>query len=237
MDQNKILNSDREVLADSILQYARDLFPVVGVTFLPNRKDSILICGLEQTQETDLDDFSIEFLPRERHRPGKPTFRYMLDGFFRFMQPRLEKLSQYIEKLGFASEILGTYGYTDASIPLKQLAVSAGLGRQGKHTVLLHPEYGPWLRFAALETSAPLTQTGSGSYLKEENPLCENCEACLRECPVEGLLSPYRLESPNKCLASFHATEHLDIHEGKVRSFCMRCLEVCPIAGGKDRRP
>ncbi|MBI4595638.1 MAG: hypothetical protein HY730_04575, partial [Candidatus Tectomicrobia bacterium] len=108
---------------------------------------------------------------------------------------------------------------------------------QGKHTVLLHPKYGPWLRLTALKTNAPIQSTGPGEYLKEENPLCENCSACLQACPVEGLLTPYRLENPNLCLVSFNDAKYLDVRDGKVTAFCMKCLEACPIADGKNRRP
>ena len=67
---------------------------------------------------------------------------------------------------------MGWWGYPMAAevMHLKRLAVIAGLGMQGKNTLIIHRKFGLWLRLAAIRTNAPLTPTGPGIYERQENP-------------------------------------------------------------------
>ena len=105
---------------------------------------------------------------------------------------------------------------------LKELAIRSGLGRRGKNTVVLHPEYGPRLRFMGVKTDAPLGDLAGPEYGDTENPVCEVCSICLDACPVH-ILEPYRLKDISICLSNVTPLD------AKGRSvLCDLCLKLCP---------
>jgi epoxyqueuosine reductase len=201
--------------SEEIVARAHSLFDVVGVASDPSINDTILIIGLVSTPERDLDDFVSE---------GTKT---ILRGFARHAKDKEDALIEFIREQGSAAELVGELGYPLNGKPnLKHLAVAAGLGKQGKNTLVIHPRFGPWLRFMAIKTDAPLAPTGPGIYSKEENPYCENCQECVQACPV-GILLPYRLADAASCLAA--------ISEGRPSelAICDKCVVVCPVGERK----
>jgi len=114
-----------------------------------------------------------------------------------------------------------------APVMEKPLAEAAGLGWQGKHTVLLSRDAGSWLFLGAIFTSADLP----ASTPAEEK--CGTCTKCLDICPTDAFPAPFRLDA-RKCLA-YYSVEH----KGQIpvefrkpmgnRVFgCDDCLAVCP---------
>ncbi len=205
---------------DEIFACARSLFDVVGVTRDPSTKDTILILGLVTTPERDLDDFVIE-----KMKGGRESF---WRGFIRYAKPKLDALLEFIRKQGFSAQLVGKMGYSPSGKPnLKHLAVAAGLGRQGKNTLVINPRFGPWLRFMAIRTNAPLAPTGTGVYAKEENPDCKSCQRCIEACPVR-ILQPYRLVDTDRCLAAISGERPAGL------AICDKCVVVCPVG---ERKP
>lgn len=204
---------------DEIVAYARSLFDTVGVARDPASKDTILILGLVTTPERDLDDFSIQ-----KVKDGKESF---WRGFVRYAKPKLDALLEFMRKQGYSAELVGKMGYSLGGRPnLKHLAVAAGLGRQGKNTLVINPRFGPWLRFMAIRTNAPLALTGSGVYAREENPDCQACRRCVEACPVR-VLEPYRLLNADRCLAAITGERRGEL------AICDRCVVVCPVGERK----
>ena len=109
----------------------------------------------------------------------------------------------------------------------KPLAEAAGLGWQGKHSVLVSREFGSWLFLGAILTTADLPPD-------EPHPeICGSCTRCLDVCPTNAFPAPFRLDA-RKCLA-YYSVEH----KGPIpREFrkpmanriygCDDCLAVCP---------
>jgi len=111
----------------------------------------------------------------------------------------------------------------------RQLAVRAGLGWQGRHTLLITGKEGSWgflgvlLLDAALEPDRPF----SGHR-------CGACTACLEACPT-GALTPFRLD-PNRCLSTYtvetEAEPPPEVREAIARTGwiagCDACQEACP---------
>jgi epoxyqueuosine reductase QueG len=202
---------------EEIIAYARSLFDAVGVVRDPKTQDIILIVGLVSTPERDLDDFVPDVT--------KSFWR----GFIRHAKPKLDDLLKFIRKQGFSVELVGKLGYSPSGKPnLKHLAVAAGLGRQGKNTLVINSRFGPWLRFMAVRTNAPLALTGSGVYAKKENPDCKSCQRCIEACPV-GILQPYRLVDTDRCLAAISGERRGEL------AICDKCVVVCPV--GERRIP
>lgn len=114
-----------------------------------------------------------------------------------------------------------------APVMEKPLAEAAGLGWQGKHSVLVSREFGSWLFLGVIFTSAELPADAPHT----EN--CGNCRRCLDVCPTDAFPAPFRLDA-RKCLA-YYSVEH----RGQIplafrkpmgnRVFgCDDCLAVCP---------
>lgn len=109
----------------------------------------------------------------------------------------------------------------------KPLAEAAGLGWQGKHSVLVSRQFGSWLFLGAILTSLNLPEDKPGAES------CGSCTRCLDICPTNAFPAPFRLDA-RKCLA-YYSVEH----KGQIpREFrrpmgnrvygCDDCLAVCP---------
>jgi epoxyqueuosine reductase len=114
-----------------------------------------------------------------------------------------------------------------APVMEKPLAAAAGLGWQGKHSVLLSRELGSWLLLGAIFTTVelPLDREGADH--------CGSCRRCLDICPTKAFPAPYRLDA-RRCIA-YLTIEHKGTipHEFREaignRVFgCDDCLAVCP---------
>ncbi|MEY4402671.1 MAG: hypothetical protein RIR91_706, partial [Verrucomicrobiota bacterium] len=109
----------------------------------------------------------------------------------------------------------------------KPLAAEAGLGWQGKSTILLQRGFGTWLFLGVILTTLELEPSA------KEPHRCGTCTRCLDACPTAAIVAPYQLDA-RRCLA------YLTIeHDGPIpeefrrplgdRVFgCDECLDVCP---------
>ena len=76
----------------------------------------------------------------------------------------------------------------------KQWAKQAGIGWQGKHTLLINDEFGSWMFLGellfdiALDYDEPFTKD-----------LCGTCTACIDACPTNAL-TEYQLDA-TKCIS------------------------------------
>jgi epoxyqueuosine reductase len=114
-----------------------------------------------------------------------------------------------------------------APVMEKALAQAAGLGWQGKHTVLVSRDFGNWLFLASIFSTAELPPD------EAESDRCGSCRRCLDACPTDAFPAPYRLDS-RRCI-SYLTIEHKghiapELREGiGNRVFgCDDCLAVCP---------
>ncbi len=196
---------------EKILHKARSHFDVAGATILPDGS-SLLILGLESTHERNLDEF------------GRKAGKFMLYGFKKHADSKLQAVVNYLHKKGFSARPAGRLGYPlEGEINLKTEAIKAGLGKRGKSTVVLHPEYGPRLRFMALVTSAHLcTASPDTTHPETDNPTCRECNICIEVCPVQ-VLDPYVLTRPSVCLSNISPQSR----DGRS-ILCDKCLAFCP---------
>ena len=114
-----------------------------------------------------------------------------------------------------------------APVMEKPLAEAAGIGWQGKHTVLVSRQFGSWLFLGAIFTSAELP----ADTPHEES--CGSCRACLDVCPTDAFPAPFQLDA-RRCLSYLNIEHQGPIpHEFRIamgnRIYgCDDCLAVCP---------
>jgi len=125
-------------------------------------------------------------------------------------------------------------------LPFKRLAQLAGFGAFGKNSLIINPDFGPWIRLGAVLTNAEMV-----ADKPFEEDLCENCEKCIEACPVNAL-TPYKVDS-EKCLVGVHFLDQKisNTNLGKILSryeptltknshlMCMECQKACKF--GRNR--
>jgi epoxyqueuosine reductase QueG len=108
----------------------------------------------------------------------------------------------------------------------RHAALLAGLGNFGTNNMLLTPEFGPRVRFAAILSSAEIAPDPV-----LEKSLCIRCQRCVRACPVQALDGedyPQGLTDKKTCATRSEALLQRFI------SPCGICIKVCPV--GEDRK-
>lgn len=114
-----------------------------------------------------------------------------------------------------------------APVMEKPLAEAAGLGFQGKHTVIVSREFGNWLFLGAIFTTAELPVD------EPERNHCGSCRRCLDICPTNAFPAPFQLDA-RRCVSYLtiehkgHIPEELRPGIGNRIFGCDDCLAVCP---------
>jgi epoxyqueuosine reductase len=85
--------------------------------------------------------------------------------------------------------ILGPAGYrvAQATLPIKLLAVRSGLGAYGKNNICYVPGMGSFHQLAAFYSDLPCQEDNWQESRMMES--CQNCSACLRNCPTGAIPS------------------------------------------------
>lgn len=159
--------------------------------------------------------------------PDRPfrIAKYALgDDYHNLMLKRLKKLCRVLrEEYGAAQK-----PYVDTGPLLeKPIAEAAGLGWQGKSTILVEPKRGTWSFLGNIITTLELPANVAGK------DRCGTCTRCIDVCPTRAITAPYQLDA-RKCI-SYLTIEHdgpipVEFREaiGDRLYGCDECLDVCP---------
>lgn len=172
---------------------------------------SIICVGLNYFQDE----------PRTRARIAK----YALGrDYHKVINNRLKILCSYLRGIGGEQR-----NYVDTGPLLeKPIAQLAGLGFQGKSTILINRDFGTWLFLGVVITTLNIAPD-----LPIKRDYCGKCTACIDVCPTKAITAPFQLDA-RKCIA-YLTIEHKESipveyrHAIGDRVFgCDECLDVCP---------
>jgi epoxyqueuosine reductase len=148
--------------------------------------------------------------------------RLFLSGFFLDVVKPLKPIADLIKKEGYQAIVCEE----GANLPLKLAAIRAGLGWQGKHSLLISKKYGTFLALGGIITDAELE-----CNTQEEPDRCKNCDKCQQTCPLNALSQPYILNR-EQCMSHALSNEGLSekvkaVMENRVID-CEICQQACP---------
>ncbi len=152
--------------------------------------------------------------------------RYALGkDYHKLLNSRLKQLCRFLRESCGAK--INKPTVDTAPVLEKPAGEAAGIGWQGKHTNLIHPQLGNWLFLGTVLTSLELPPD------KHVPDRCGSCTRCIDICPTRAITAPYRLDS-SRCI-SYLTIEHkgpipLEFRRaiGDHLFGCDDCLAVCP---------
>lgn len=158
--------------------------------------------------------------------------RYALGrDYHKLLKKRLKTLSdrilKYCRELNYPDDLNFRPFVDSAPILERPLAVKAGLGWTGKHSLVLNREAGSWFFLGELLINLPLPVDHP---IEEE---CGRCVACMTTCPTGAIVEPYTVDA-RRCIS--YLTIELDsaIPEefrplmGNRIYGCDDCQLICP---------
>jgi len=154
------------------------------------------------------------------------TSRLYLSEFFLDVVKPLAPISDFLKNKGYQAIICDSSVEGGSILPLKLAAIRAGLGWQGKHSLLISKKFGTYLALGGILTDADLDHN-----TVEEPDRCRKCDKCQKACPMVALDRPYVL-NVKKCLSYQLQVDDLSekartVMENRVGD-CEICQDSCP---------
>lgn len=141
------------------------------------------------------------------------------------MKTKLDRISSFIKDI--IADAKCKISVDTSPVSEKYWARKAGLGWQGKNTLIINPEYGSWFNIGILAVNFLLPPD-----VELENS-CGNCTKCIDSCPTKALLLPGILDA-RKCI-SYHTIENkgnippeIMLANKNYIFGCDLCQIVCP---------
>jgi len=143
------------------------------------------------------------------------------------------RMIRYLNSLGYKTVL------EPELLSKKRMAQMGGIGSFGKQSLIIHPEYGPWIRLRSILTDVELVPT-----VPFNEDLCGDCLKCVESCPT-GALTPYKVD-PDLCLLGMPyrtrlSEEYRDVYlehspmlTENTWKMCNTCQQAYPI--GKEKR-
>ena len=153
--------------------------------------------------------------------------RYALGrDYHKMMRKRLSKLAALIQAEVKDSNL--ARAFVDSAPTMdKPLAQKAGLGWQGKHTILINKSAGSQFFLGEIYTDIPFPID------KAATDHCGSCTACIDICPTQAIIAPYVLDA-TRCI-TYQTVENKDRVPEELRPLmgnrvfgCDDCQLFCP---------
>lgn len=153
--------------------------------------------------------------------------RYALGrDYHKMMRKRLAKLCAQIREAALDSGLARAF-VDSAPVMEKPLAEKAGIGWQGKHSLIINRQAGSFFFLGEIYTdlSLPVDQAATNH--------CGSCQACLDLCPTGAIVAPYQVDA-RRCISYLTienrgsiATELRPLIGNRIFG-CDDCQLVCP---------
>lgn len=151
--------------------------------------------------------FRMNYLPEDtqplqvlRDKRKAYITRYALGrDYHKMMRKRLAGLAAWLREQVADSGLARAF-VDSAPVMEKPLAAKAGLGWQGKHTLILNREAGSWFFLGEIYTDLPFPVDEPATNH------CGKCSACITVCPTKAIVAPYQLDA-RRCI-SYLTIEH-----------------------------
>jgi len=155
--------------------------------------------------------------------------RYALGrDYHKFLRKKLKKLADTIRDK-YPIEDLNYRVFVDSAPVLEtSLAEKAGLGFKGKHTLLIHPQFGSWVFLGEIFLNLSLPAD------KPTEKHCGDCTACIKICPTQAIIGENLLDA-RRCI-SYLTIENPGPIPIELRPLignriygCDDCQLICPL--------
>ncbi|HEX2968497.1 MAG TPA: tRNA epoxyqueuosine(34) reductase QueG [Bacteroidales bacterium] len=140
----------------------------------------------------------------------------------------MERLNKLVEYIGQLDKDAFSRGFVDSSPILeKAWASRAGIGWQGKHSVLINNKIGSFFFLGIVLTNLEL------DYDQPARDNCGSCHLCIDACPVSAINDNNTIDA-RKCIAYLTINNKAPVDEADAAKLdgmiigCDRCQEVCP---------
>ena len=147
-----------------------------------------------------------------------PEAQKLNDSAYKKLADLSYKLSDYLRKHDYATEVAHPYG---GVVKFSKLGEKAGLGWIGQSGLLISPELGPRQKISAIFVSAANLPASDGNEHSWITDYCEKCGKCIKACPEKALLEK---ETCNGEMETEFVKELcIGCNQG-----CTSCIEKCP---------
>lgn len=183
-------------------------------SLLPGAK-SVIVTGLNYYTEKKQGGGDIPVISRYAY--GRDYHEVIMD-----------KLNLIVEYIGELNNNVESRAFVDSAPVLeKAWASKAGLGWQGKHSILVNSEIGSFFFLGVILTSLEL------EYDQPSEDHCGSCRLCIDTCPVDAINSNRTIDA-KKCIAYLTIDNKVPVEKENIEKLggrivgCDRCQEVCP---------
>ncbi len=155
---------------------------------------------------------------------ANPTYGTSSDAYSRsrIVAARLEA---FIKTLGFPARTHVPGTSYDLMVP--PIAIDAGLGEQGRHSVMITPELGSNIRPAVITTNIPMAVDKPIDFGVQD--FCKHCKVCAENCPSGAIPMGDKVE--------INGYLRYELNQEKCQNFwnsclgsmgCRICIACCP---------
>lgn len=184
---------------------------------LEGARCAIMVADLYATRDGEADE-----IPDGHGRIA----RYARGGdYHKIMKKRLHALCDELAERWPEER---TRAFVDtAPVHERELALAAGQGWVGKHTLIIHPRVGSWMLLGGVLTTLELDVNQ-----REEPDHCGTCTRCIEACPTDAI-TPYSVDA-SRCISYLTIERRGPIDPELQRGMgawifgCDVCQEVCP---------
>lgn len=196
---------------------------------LEGARSAVMVADLYATRDSNLD------APLQ---PGQGRIARYARGrdYHTVLRKRLIRL---VEELRADFPDAGFRVFTDtAPVAERELAVRAGLGWTGKHTLAIHPKVGSYFLLGGILTTLELQPPASQAVVTDH---CGSCTRCIDACPT-GAITPYSVDA-RKCVSYVTIERREAVDPGLFAGVgdwvygCDICQEVCPHNSARGEAP